>query len=592
MNLLDKIEELTFQDLIFSEYKVKIPPYQRAYAWKEKQIDDFINDLISIEDKKYYFGHFIIEKNEKEKIFEIIDGQQRITTFVLFLLACIKKHSNFTFCEELENFINERFETIDYDSESFKKIISSIFENKELTIDKESKTSSIIKIEGIIKYFEEKLIYGEEKLKQFLNSLLNANISLHIVEDKSVAVQIFELQNSRGIKLNLLEKVKAKLMKELYLNCELDLVHEKIKLVQGYFSEIYQLEEKTIESSFRGNISLENILLFHLRVVDDGSKLNKKNKENFLHSPSYTNYNEGVLKYISEQISNSKDKVSYIINLSELFMNSVEFVCQKMVDLDKKNPLVGDCIILDRNNSLELFLILLHLDRFSELDLKRWELLLFTRDFHTKYYNKKGRDDFQWLFKRVISKEEDINSIIKNFIDLGFRGNMDGYKLQEVCSEYLKNNKEQVLKNAFNFWKEKMTYLLYKYEIDLEESIREDLRKIFKDRKSLEHILPQSRESDWYGNEVEFENKVKQIENGVGNLIILSSSENSQESNSHPKDKKYSINKGSYKIHHETKGQWKDFNKWDEIILGRGEKIYGFLVEYFFEDRLDFFLED
>lgn len=66
---------------------IKVPSYQRAYSWEEKQLEQFIGDVLEIREKKgYYFGHFIFE-NENNS-FYVIDGQQRITTYILFLITC------------------------------------------------------------------------------------------------------------------------------------------------------------------------------------------------------------------------------------------------------------------------------------------------------------------------------------------------------------------------------------------------------------------------------------------------------------------------------------------------------------------------
>lgn len=580
----------TFRSIIESNNKIVIPTYQRAYAWGEKQVKQFVNDLQEINGKTYYYGHFIIEENESNKTFEIIDGQQRITTFVLFLLAS-KKFINFDI-SDYEYFIKNKFETISYDTNNFKNLIYAIIEGKELN-EQNTNTSSFIRIEKAIeyfgKYFKENKI-DNLQIKNLINTLLDAHISTHITDNKSVAVQIFELQNSRGIKLDLIEKVKAKLMKELYLYSNPESVDEQIKQVQDNFSEIYRLEEKTIGSSFRGEISLENILFHHLRVIDDGTKLLKEKEDSkiqeSLNKPSYGNDEDNILNYLSEQLATKNDKVDYILNLSKLFEKSIRFFCETLIQSDAQNPLIGDCLILDRYNSLELYLILLHLEKFDDFNFEKWELLLFTRDFHEMYYNKKGyRDNFQWLFQRIISQNESFEFILDNFIDLGFRGNRDGYKLQETYLNHIEDKKNNILNNAFNFhpWKEKMTYLLYKYEINLDKNCRVGLREVFKDKKTLDHILPQNWQN--FAGENITENlkiNIDSIINGIGNLIIVTQSENSTLSDKKPSDKTYKNNQfGSYKKFEGLKSEWENSENWDKLISNRSNEIYNFLVKYF-----------
>ena len=106
-------KELTLSDL-FCGKKLRVPSYQRAYAWEEPQLKQFVSDILEIKKGKYYYGHFILEENLDS--FEIIDGQQRVTTFILFLMVCRLFGKN-----DLDKYINN-FETVDYDQSAFKTI--------------------------------------------------------------------------------------------------------------------------------------------------------------------------------------------------------------------------------------------------------------------------------------------------------------------------------------------------------------------------------------------------------------------------------------------------------------------------------------
>jgi uncharacterized protein with ParB-like and HNH nuclease domain len=68
--------------------KFEIPSYQRAYSWDDKQINQFIEDLKNAENQ-YYLGHFLFEIKE-ENILYVIDGQQRLTTSIIFF-SVLKK---------------------------------------------------------------------------------------------------------------------------------------------------------------------------------------------------------------------------------------------------------------------------------------------------------------------------------------------------------------------------------------------------------------------------------------------------------------------------------------------------------------------
>jgi uncharacterized protein with ParB-like and HNH nuclease domain len=64
--------------------RFEIPSYQRAYSWDEKQVTQFIEDIQNAE-TQYYLGHYLFETKEKEEnTFLVIDGQQRLTTCIIF----------------------------------------------------------------------------------------------------------------------------------------------------------------------------------------------------------------------------------------------------------------------------------------------------------------------------------------------------------------------------------------------------------------------------------------------------------------------------------------------------------------------------
>ena len=84
MNHVESIESLLSRNL-------SIPEYQRAYTWDQKNISKMIEDFEDFfksdyQHLEYYLGTILLHR-EKNK-FNIIDGQQRITTLLLMLKVC------------------------------------------------------------------------------------------------------------------------------------------------------------------------------------------------------------------------------------------------------------------------------------------------------------------------------------------------------------------------------------------------------------------------------------------------------------------------------------------------------------------------
>ncbi|MEO7172890.1 DUF262 domain-containing protein [Flavobacterium sp.] len=607
-----KSEENILQlESLFKDKKLRVPSYQRAYAWEELQLNQFISDMLEILEKgEYYYGHFILE-DTNEGYYDIIDGQQRITTFILFLMVCRLFGK-----DGLDHYIN-KFETVDYDKEKFKIIQTKLYNTNEdwdINIFKSlGQTDQTLSIQRILfalnhfrKLFKEnkkvKFKLDIDKIDCYVKTLTESHISTHITDSKAVAVQIFELQNTRGVKLNLIEKVKSKLMKAVYLNDDTQKNEETILKIQSDFAEVYRNEEAVAGNAFRGDLSLDEILLHHLRIVDDGSKLINIENDNGgkFNSPSKSgNSEDAILNYINDRISKKQpnEVIDYIVNLSEKFRMSVELVSTTLPKYDETNKLIGDVLILDKRISLEFLILLSHLKQDSLIQneefLRDWEKFLFTRDFHARYYRLKSTDNFENLFFQISKSELEpflIKDILSKFIANGFRQDwMDERNLPKTVANYIIEHKAYILTKAFHWWTEKMVYILYKYE--LSKNVDSQLmREIMKKGRSVEHILPQEWKWDWIGetnadniseNGKEFHKEIDSIINGLGNLLLLTGSENASESNKHPKEKIYkSYAGGSYSEHQQNSIKWDDCKEWKNLINSRGELIYDFLKKF------------
>ena len=101
------MEEPKSLDSLFKEKLFRIPDYQRGYAWQKPQLKDFWEDLINLSgDRSHYTGVLTLKQipdqdisdSDKEywlvedhsyKLYHIVDGQQRLTTFIIFLQAFV-----------------------------------------------------------------------------------------------------------------------------------------------------------------------------------------------------------------------------------------------------------------------------------------------------------------------------------------------------------------------------------------------------------------------------------------------------------------------------------------------------------------------
>lgn len=82
-----------------SEFKFFIPNYQRGYRWTKQQVSDLLNDIYEFDTKKEHFyclQPLVVKFRDEENIvWEVIDGQQRLTT-IYIILTCLGENNPYS----------------------------------------------------------------------------------------------------------------------------------------------------------------------------------------------------------------------------------------------------------------------------------------------------------------------------------------------------------------------------------------------------------------------------------------------------------------------------------------------------------------
>lgn len=78
------------KELLSNGKSYTVPPYQRDYSWKQEHWEDLWEDLATVEAARedHYMGTIVLESGERKQ-FRIIDGQQRMATLSILILACV-----------------------------------------------------------------------------------------------------------------------------------------------------------------------------------------------------------------------------------------------------------------------------------------------------------------------------------------------------------------------------------------------------------------------------------------------------------------------------------------------------------------------
>ena len=281
---------VSLNGLLIGNQIYDIPVYQRGYAWARKNLEDLWEDLYYLDPaKKHYFGTVLLKDSGKTastsvatlKRFDVIDGQQRLTTVLILLREIISqlKEVGTTDIKEavdalkrdyLKHGPHYKLNPLGADGEFFHQVI--IDGNDFLTGS--TKTRSQRRLTEAKAFFRDKLISEKDKqhseyqhfLVQFKQKIDNLQLIQYQVNSDADAIRIFETVNDRGRPLSNLEKTKSFLMHTSYLGIEDDdEVAGRLNDLNGHFSGIYHHFEDVRETKHMERLRLDenDVLRYH-----------------------------------------------------------------------------------------------------------------------------------------------------------------------------------------------------------------------------------------------------------------------------------------------------------------------------------------
>lgn len=305
-----------------------IPVFQRKYSWTEKQCTTLWNDILKMSESGIGSGHFIgsivcYQLNDEEMpgiIHEkiLIDGQQRLTTLSLIMIAMVRAYQKLGEEKIAATILDEYLLNSKFDGEDKYKLMPTyddketfiaLIENQEIN----KKTYSKNMMENFNLFYDQ--LEGNKQLLEKIYRGINKLDIVYVVLTKNQdnPQLIFESMNSTGKELSqgdllrnyLLLGVDSKEQSELYENywkpIELDFGQDDYDIKFDYFLKDYltMLEKKTIKldagyEEFKDYYQNKNIskkeMLIHLRryskyysriyrCIDEDEDLNKLWKE-------------------------------------------------------------------------------------------------------------------------------------------------------------------------------------------------------------------------------------------------------------------------------------------------------------------------
>ena len=80
----------TFQEMMSNGVKYQIPRFQRDYTWKQEQWEDLWSDIETLPKEQYHYMGYLVLQRQSQHDYVVIDGQQRLITLSLVILAAMK----------------------------------------------------------------------------------------------------------------------------------------------------------------------------------------------------------------------------------------------------------------------------------------------------------------------------------------------------------------------------------------------------------------------------------------------------------------------------------------------------------------------
>ncbi|MCU0326170.1 MAG: DUF262 domain-containing HNH endonuclease family protein [Spirosomaceae bacterium] len=469
----------------FQQGMFNIPNYQRGYAWQHQQVKEFLEDLVDATEgsvREHYTGTItIIEKGHKEifpknfKLFDVVDGQQRFTTFTIFVHAI---HNRFKALKVEKDVLNDIIKNIIYqenpiltlnsDSNDFYKkyIINDTVSNLPANLENKSQTNLANAKRQISRFLESYKDLGE--LQTFYSCLMTKfKVNFYtLAKDSDVGV-VFETMNNRGLSLTQIDKVKNYL---IFLSARLN--NDKLSdYINNAFGNIFK-EMMKINST----VTQENDILRYSHIIYRGIN------ESDVHAQIKSDLKKDCKK---EDIINYVDFLLKVVVIYSKIMRN-DFANSEVRTLIKKIVWLGN-----HTNFIPLLIALLN--RYKETQLL--EVLRILEVFSFRVYkigNRKAQaaqTTFHKLAFEIYSEKATLRQIEDRLYNNDYATEQN-FKLA-LQSVNFANDQESDEISYFFFEYERYLHQQKQSDFPLQDfdSFCEDVKV---KRISVEHIEPQN----------------------------------------------------------------------------------------------------
>lgn len=481
--------------LFSQDYFFRIPEYQRPFSWETDNFDDLVDDLVSAsKDQEYFLGTIVLHHQEDEGHYDVVDGQQRLTSIMILLASLRDLVENDEFKRDLQLKILQQ-----------KNVVDGIPEKIRLEVKDRQVFTEIVTTEGgtagdlkegdrpepewryvnAVNVFRPKLnILSQDDIQELITFLNQKCVVIFLATtDFDNAFRLFTIVNDRGKQLRRIDILKA-------INIAPDVITKDT--VRNQVAQQWEDIEKDLgEDVFENVFHLVRLILLKDKPQGD------------------------LLKEFENRIFARKTVI-----MGEPFLDLMFNYAKLYQAIFQDKDIVPEAVAANHNRYRALIHIM-----DSEFRASEWRacLLYFAERFGDKLFY-----DFCLIMEKVylaqwvqgIRKDEryaDYSNIlaligsVKSPEDVIANVKYDSETIRQAVG------KENLYSAGF------CKYVLLRLELVAAEH---DSPREFT-AKSVEHVLPQNPEPEGYWAEHHNIEEIGEYVNSLGNLVLLSKSKNS-----------------------------------------------------------------
>lgn len=549
---MEQPKKTSIQELFSGENRFEIPKYQRPYVWGKNECKTLFEDIISNGDE-YFIGAVIaVEiKRDGKKVYQLVDGQQRITAISILLFAIYNKLKKYESIltdsqkEELgviesfllfetknsKNIIKKgkprlRLQDSESNNDDYEYLLKKEGELISFDQNKVSKNFSVKRINNTYKYFNQCIEeYFENNNKnsevskcRALISLLKLIKSVFVIfiatEDNKNAYMLFEALNNRGIMLSAVDLIKNHLIYHAEKFDNVDDTYTTWKAICGYLKDDYVTQERFFRQCFNA---------FREEINQTFQKNGKA-----LFTSNYLATRSNILDIYEKLINVDYAKLLNFINekaeVYRILINNLNEDEDVQINEDLKKNLINLEHIQGAPSYLLLLYIYANKQKYNLSEIEIAEIVEYLVKFFVRrnFTDSPSTRNLNKIFMNIVQEIRESEN--QNIVELVCKALKEQSANDEMFKKELKG--DVYIKNV-----DSTRFLLCYYEQKhFSKETKKNLWEKDKHKKylwTIEHIFPEGENitPEWVkmiadGNEDEAKQKRVQYTHKLGNLTL------------------------------------------------------------------------